>query len=216
MSDRFTVYGALGSGSVPVEAALTLLGVPYDVVEGATWENDPVVLATVEKVNPLKQIPALVLPSGEVMTESGAMLVWLADRHGRLGPGIDDPGRAQFLRWMVYVPAAIYSLFWVRDDPSRLSDDPAAGELIKQRTAERILDCWRMMDEQVEPGRFILGDALSVLDLYVAVVSRWGAGRRRFREVAPRMAPVVARVDALPELKAFWEARFPFEPGWER
>jgi GST-like protein len=216
MSDRFTVYGAQGSGSVPVEAALTLLGVPFDVVEGATWIDDAEILARVEKVNPLKQIPALVLPDGSIMTESGAMLIWLADSHGRLGPGIDDPARAQFLRWMVYVPAAIYSLFWVRDDPSRLSPDPATGEVIKTRTAERILDCWRMMDEQIEPGKFLLGDSLSVLDLYVTVVSRWGAGRRRFREVAPKMAPVVARVDALPELEAFWDARFPFEKGWER
>lgn len=216
MSDRFTVYGALGSGSVPVEAALTLLGVAYDVVEGATWIDDAQILARVEKVNPLKQIPALVLPDGAIMTESAAMLIWLADSHGRLGPGPDDPGRAQFLRWMVYVPAAIYSLFWVRDDPSRLSPDPATGELIKTRTAERILDCWRMMDGQIEPGKFLLGDALTVLDLYVAVVSRWGAGRRRFYEVAPKMAAVVKRVDALPELEAFWAARFPFEPGWER
>ncbi len=29
----FTVYGAAGSGSVPVEAALTLLGIDHEVVE---------------------------------------------------------------------------------------------------------------------------------------------------------------------------------------
>lgn len=216
MSDRFTVYGALGSGSVPVEAALTLLGLPYDVVEGATWTNDPEALARVEKVNPLKQVPALVLPNGEVMTESAAMLIWLADRHGRLAPEPDSPLRAAYLRWMVYVPAAIYSMFWIRDDPSRLSPGPEHNAYVKERTGERILDCWRMMDSQIEPGAFLVGDSLTVLDLYVAVISRWGLGRRRFREVAPKMAPVVAKVDALPELKAFWAARFPFEPGWER
>ena len=36
------------------------------------------------------------------------------------------------------------------------------------------------------------------------------------RPEAVKMAPVVARVDALPELEAFWAERFPFEPGWER
>ncbi len=223
MSDRFTVYGALGSGSVPVEAALTLLGLPFDVVEGATWTNDPQALARVEKVNPLKQVPALVLPpstgrSGEVMTESAAMLIWLADRYGGnvLAPAPDSPLRAAYLRWMVYVPAAIYSMFWVRDDPSRLSPGPEHDDLVKTRTGERILDCWRMMDSQIEPGAFLIGDRLSVLDLYVAVISRWGLGRRRFREVAPKMAPVMAKVDALPALEAFWAARFPFEPGWER
>ncbi len=32
----YTVYGAAGSGSVPVEAALTLLGLAYTVVEAPT------------------------------------------------------------------------------------------------------------------------------------------------------------------------------------
>ncbi len=220
MNQSLTVYGALGSGSVPVEAALTLIGLPYKVVEAATWDFDPEVLAMVEKVNPLKQVPALVLPSGEILTESGAILTWLADAHpaARLGPGVDDPGRGQFLRWMTYIPAAIYSLFWVRDEPSRLGGpDPAQGERIKAATAERIAECWRMMDQQIRPaGDYLLGDDLSVLDLYVAVVSRWGPGRNRFYREAPGMTPVVRRVDADPRLADFWAQRFPFAEGWER
>jgi len=215
-----TVYGALGSGSVPVEAALTLIGQPYEVVEGATWVHDPEILARVEAVNPLKQIPAVVLPSGEILTESGAILVWLADNHpaARLGPAVGDPRRGQFLRWMTYIPASIYSMFWVRDEPSRLAGpDMAAGERVKAATADRIADCWRMMDQPITPaGDFLLGDEISVLDLYVAVVSRWGPGRNRFYREAPGMTPVVRRVDADPRLRAFWDARFPFEPGWER
>ena len=71
------------------------------------------------------------------------------------------------------------------------------------------------MDAQVEPGRYILGDSLSVLDLYVAVLSRWGPRRRRFYEVAPKLAPVVRRVDADPRLARLWADRFPFSEGWE-
>ena len=216
----FTVYGALGSGSVPVEAALTLIGRPFEVIEGATWEHDEAVLARVRAVNPLVQIPALALPTGEIMTESGAILTWLADAHpeARLGPGVGDPRRGQFLRWMTYIPAAIYSMFWVRDEPARLAgDDGAAQARVKTATAERIADCWRMMDQQITPaGDYLLGDELSVLDLYVAVVSRWGPGRNRFYREAPGMTPVVRRVDADPRLASFWEARFPFAPGWER
>jgi hypothetical protein len=61
MNQSLTVDGAPGSGRVPVEAAPTLIGRPYDVVEGATWEHDPQVLARLEAVNPLRQIPALFL-----------------------------------------------------------------------------------------------------------------------------------------------------------
>ncbi|WP_425430350.1 glutathione S-transferase family protein [Caulobacter mirabilis] len=215
-----TVYGALGSGSVPVEAAMTLIGLDHEVVEGATWEHDPEVLERVRRVNPMVQIPTVVLPSGEILTESGAILVWLADNHpeARLAPPVGHPLRGQFLRWMTFIPASIYSMFWVRDVPSRLAGpDPEAGERVKRATAERIADCWRMMDEQIAPaGDYLLGDAPSVLDLYVTVVSRWGPGRNRFYREAPKMTPIVKRVDADPRLKAFWADRFPFEPGWER
>jgi len=36
----YTVYGAAGSGSVPVEAALTLIGTPFEVVEAVTWDGE--------------------------------------------------------------------------------------------------------------------------------------------------------------------------------
>lgn len=217
MSEPFTVYGAQGSGSVAVEAALTLLDLPYVVIEAPTWEGEAE-QAKVEKVNPLKQIPTLVWPGGEVMTESAAMLIALADLHpdARLAPSPTERKRAQFLRWMIFVPAAIYSLYWIRDDPSRLSPDKATQGLIKAATAERIADCWRMMDEQLAPaGPYLLGAELGVLDLYVAVVSRWGPRRKRFYEVAPRMAEIARRVDAEPRLAEFWAQRFPFEAGWE-
>lgn len=209
----YTVYGAAGSGSVPVEAALTLIGAPYRVIEAVTWEGDAE-RDKVAPVNPMRQIPALVTPGGEVLTESSAILIWLAEKHpeAALAPGPDDPRRGQFLRWMSFVPASIYSMYWVRDVPSRLAgDDPKAQAEIDRRTLERISDCWATMESQIEPGRFLLGDELTVLDLYVAVVSRWRPLRPRFHAVAPRMGEVVRRVDALPELRDFWPRRFAFE-----
>lgn len=207
----YTVYGAAGSGSVPVEAALTLIGAPYKVIEAVTWEGDHE-RDKVAPVNPMRQIPALITPDGETITESAAILIWLAEQHpeAALAPEACDPRRAQFLRWMTFIPASIYSMFWVRDEPSRLGgDDPAAQETIKTRTAERIAECWGVMESRIEPGRWLLGDELTVLDLYVAVASRWTPRREKFAEVAPRMAAIMKRVDALPELQTFWKARFP-------
>lgn len=215
---RFIVHGAAGSGSVPVEAALTLLGLPYDVIETPTWEGDAE-RDKVARVNPMRQIPALITPPdaqgvGETLTESAAILIWLADRHRAplaLSPALDDPRRGQFLRWMAFVSASIYSLYWIRDVPARLAGDDADDqERILERTAERIAHNWRTMNEQVSPGRYILGDDLTVLDLYVAVVSRWRPLRPRFYREAPKLSQVVRRIDQMPELESFWRKRFPF------
>ena len=52
------------------------------------------------------------------------------------------------------------------------------------------------MDRQLLPGRYLLGDELTVLDLCAAVASRFGPWRERFTQVAPGM------------LAALWQERF--------
>jgi GST-like protein len=222
MAEGYTVYGASGSGSMPVEAALTLMKQPFRVVEAVTWEGDAE-RDKVAVVNPMRQIPALVTPEGETITESAAILLFLTERHPEAGlaPAPGDPRRGQFLRWMSFIPAAIYSMYWVRDVPSRLvGEDEAAQGVLLERTAERIADCWAVMERQIgpalEPGGFLTGSTVSVLDLYVTVASRWTPRRKRFAEVAPKMAEVVRRVDALPELQEFWSGRWPFAEGEPR
>lgn len=210
MSPQWTLFSARGSGAVAVEAALTLVGQPYRLVDAYTWDQDhPESGDQVLAANPMRQVPALVLPGGEAITESAAILVWIAERFpdARLAPAAGEPRRAQFLRWMSFVSSAIYALYWVKDDPSRLVPDPAGHEALTERTLERIAECWKIMGEQVSPGAYILGDELSVLDLYVAVVSRFRPRRARFYAEAPNLKPVMERVDADPRLAALWEER---------
>ena len=209
---RLTLYGAQASGSIAVEAALTLLGIPYTLVEGATWADNEA-RERVAPVNPMRQIPTLVMPGGEIMTESAAILIYLADLHASAGlaPAPTDALRRQYLRWMVYVSSAIYSLHWIKPDVGRIGAPESARASVVDAVHERIAFCWSNMDGQLTPGKYLLGDELSVLDLYVTVVSRFGPWRDRFYQVAPRMTPVVRRVDQEPRLIAFWRERFPLE-----
>lgn len=209
---KLTLYGAQASGSIAVEAALTLLGIPYTIVEGATWAETQA-RERVAAVNAMQQVPTLVMPNGEVMTESAAILIHLADLHPEalLAPAWNDARRAQYLRWMIYVSSAIYSLHWIKPDVRRIGAPPGARESVVNAVHDRIAFCWAHMDSQLNPGQYLLGNELTVLDLYVTVVSRFGPWRERFYEVAPHMTPVVHRVDAEPRLQAFWQERFPLE-----
>ncbi|CAN7191884.1 glutathione S-transferase family protein [Phenylobacterium sp. LjRoot219] len=218
----YVIYGAIGSGSTAVEAALTLIDAPYQVIENAPFESaaDAEALAP---VNPMRQVPVLVLPgadgqAGELMTESAAILLHLTERHpkARLAPAVDSPFRPQFLRWMSFISAQIYAFYWIRDDPSRLAADPAHAAVLQERTAERIGRNWATMDAGIAPlGPFLFGETISVLDLYLAVVSRWRPGRRAFYAAAPGLADVARAVDCEPRLAALWAERFPFYDGWE-
>lgn len=211
-AQEHTLYGAAASGSVAVEAALTLLHIPFKLIEGATWSSEAARKRVGER-NAMRQIPTLVLPDGDILTESAGILIYLADLHPetRLSPGLNEPSRKQFLRWMFFVSSAIYSLHWIKPDVSRVGAPQSARGDVVHAVHERIAFCWRVMDAQLNPANYLLGDDLSVLDLYVAVVSRFGPWRDRFYTEAPRMTPAIRRLDDDPRLKALWESRFPHQ-----
>jgi GST-like protein len=220
MATPYILYSAQGSGGVAVEAALTLSGAPYELVEAPTFDPDD--KPSGDKVlaaNPMRQVPALVTPTGETLTESAAILIWLAEQHpeAALAPPAGDPRRGAFLRWMTFISSAIYAHYWLKDDPSRLVSDAALHADVDARIMDRIEDCWRMMEAQVAPaGHYLLGDEISVLDLYLCVVSRFRPRRQRFYAAAPRLGEVARRVDADPRLAAFWRKRYPFFENWDR
>ncbi len=207
----FTVYGARGSGSVAVEAALTLMGVSYKLIDADPW-GDEAALQALEKVSPLRQVPVLELPDGRIMTESAAILLWFGDtREGRpFAPALGDPNRPAYLRWMVYIPAAIYPMYTLKDNVAAWVTHGDAQVELTANTIDRISACWKLMEGEVDPAPFILGEAPSLLDVYVTVVSRWTPGRDTFVENCPKLGAMVARIDADPRLAALWAERFPW------
>src|SRR5689334_11045000 len=107
----YVLYGGVGTGAVAVEAALTVAGAAYEVVDAPATDTP----ASVAPQNAMGQVPALTFPSGETMTESAAILIRIAELHphARLAPGVGEAGRGAFLRWMSFVSSAIYAHYWL-------------------------------------------------------------------------------------------------------
>src|SRR5436309_1091712 len=73
------------------------------------------------KVNPSGKMPALKLPGGEVNTESGAILLTVADRHPDAGllPPHASFARAECYRWIVFLASEVYPMVEISDYPHR-------------------------------------------------------------------------------------------------
>jgi glutathione S-transferase len=74
------------------------MGLPYEIV-GMDHPNHDLESASYRAINPFGQIPAID-DDGVVVTESGAILLYLARKTGKLLPR-DLAGEAQVLRWSV-------------------------------------------------------------------------------------------------------------------
>jgi GST-like protein len=206
-----TLYGAEGSGSAAIEAALVLSGAAWRGVEAAPWEPSPG-LDELRRVNPLAQIPTLALEDGSVLSESAAILIHLGLAYpaSRLLPA-DPSQRAQALRGLVYIAANCYAAIGVIDYPERwcASDDKAVLEAVRAGTRKRLHELWERFADQFAATPWLGGERLGALDLLASVVSRWSGTRPHLAGSRPALHALLGRIDHDPSVAAVFDRHWP-------
>jgi len=205
----WTIHGDRGSGSFIVEALLAEAGAPVRLVDHALESNaqrDPAYLA----LNPMGQLPALVTPDGQLVSESAACVLVVAETfpEARLAPPPGHQDRAKFLRWLITIAGNIYPCVSRWDYPERFTTDPAGAEAVKQAAREEADRHWQMVVDQLRPDPWCLSD-FSALDVQVAVMSRWMGGPDRRREKFPALDAHAARVLARPAIAPVFARHYP-------
>ncbi len=130
------LYGTPGWGSAIVEAMLALVGAPYDIVDVEGFDRPREAHDRLAAVNPLRQVPTLALDDGEVLTETAAIALWLADRHAELAPAPGTVEHRRFLRRLISIVANVYPTFTYGDYPERWTPS-AQDELVAATSAYR-------------------------------------------------------------------------------
>ena len=206
-SNAWHVIGTRGCGSVIVEAALVLAEIPYQREEIDYTMPGPA-LERLRTLNPLGQVPVVVLPNGSVMTQSAAIVQYIAELtpHVKLAPPAGDVQRAEFLRWLTFFVAAIYPTFTYGDDPAKWVGESAKDELHRSTHAHRQV-LWQYVEQHAR-APWMLGEHLSILDIYISVMSRWRPRREWFATNCPRLHAIATAIDKDPRLKPLWAANF--------
>jgi len=207
----YTLYGKQGSGSASSEAALEIVGAPYRIVETASWEpNDA--FAELLEVNPLGQIPTLVLPDGSVLSESAAILIHLDSAHPEAGLLPRDLAtRAQAVRGLVFIAANCYSAIGIIDYPERWCEDADAAtqQRIRAGTRARLHRHWEMFADTFPARPYLGGKEIGALDLLAAVVSKWSGTRAHLEQVRPAFHETLLRIDAHPRVAPVFARHWP-------
>lgn len=202
----YTLYARAGSGSVVCEAMLTLIGAPCHI-ETVARGADGCLAPAFRRLNPMGQVPALRLPDGSLMTESAAITLHLADLHPAAGlaPALTSPLRPAYLRWMLFLATAIYTSDLRLYCPARYTDDPAGAAAVKASAERQMEREFEIYAAALGKGPFILGEMLSAVDIYAAMLSTWNPDAQAFFKQHPNMKAAYDRVAALPGIKAVWE-----------
>lgn len=185
----YRLFYSPGAASLCVHWLMIELGVPHAL--------EPVKLgeASTEyrKLNPQGRVPTLVI-DGEALTESGALLMLLAERHPEAGFVAAD--RARWIEAHLYLSSTLAPAFrdWFYAEKD---GDPAGADAVRALARSRIEGVWTDLDGRLADGRpYLLGETISTVDLQALMLMRWSRNMEKPATSWPRLAPYIDRLRA--------------------
>lgn len=168
----YTLYWSPGSAAMA----------PHAVLEetGAAYALEPVDLGAPRlpdylKLNPAGKVPTLVVDGGQVIRESAAICLYLADRHPEAGlaPAVEDPARGPYYQWMAHLTNTLQATYLLYYYPERQTVNEAHAPEIRARASDELLVLWDRINQALAAGPYLLGERFSLCDIYLQMLASW-------------------------------------------
>jgi glutathione S-transferase/GST-like protein len=202
----YKLYWAQSSGAMAPQALFEEIGAEYEKIV-IDFDKDEHKSDEFLSVNPMGQIPALVLPDGTLMTETAAMLAQIVDLHpeAKLAPPAGSAERARFSRWLFFLASNIYPAVLRFYYPESYSTDPSAVDGIKASAQAALDDQFEILEDALDPGPYLLGETFSAVDIMLWMLIQWHPEPARLFEKSPRVKQVAELLHARPAIARTWQ-----------
>ena len=200
----YKLYFSPGAASFSVHLALIEMAAPFELVRvdlQSGEQKSPEYL----RLNPNGVVPTLV-HDGQSMSESAALLLWLAEREQKLAPAVGSAARGPYLQWMLYLANTLQPAFRLWFYPHEAAGEGAidGAKAAAQAKVEVVFD--RLADHLAVNGPYLCGADLTVTDLHAFMLMRWSRNMPKPATSWPVLAEFVTRMKARPSFKALYEA----------
>jgi len=189
----YTVIGSARSRALRVLWMLEELGQPYDHV--AAPPRSPDVVA----VNPAGKVPVLI-EDGTPITDSTAILHYLADRHGALTHKAGTLDRARQDSLTQFLLDEFDAALWMAARHSFVLPEELRHAAVKDSLKWEFERSQKVLAARMAEGPFVMGAEMTVPDLILTHCGQW-AKVAHFAIVEPRVADYLARMQARPALQ---------------
>jgi glutathione S-transferase len=165
------LFYATGSSSLFPHIVLHEAGLPFEPIKIDEHTKEIAGGGNYRSVNPLGTVPALVLDDGTLITEGAVIAQYIADRvpeKGLAAPyGTMDRIRLQ--SWLSFISSDMHKGGF---SPLFYKGMPEEGrEVFRARLKARFTH----IDQHLAANTYLLGDAYSIADAHLYVVSNWAS-----------------------------------------
>jgi glutathione S-transferase len=169
-----TVYGCPNSRSMRMVWALEEAAAEYryiliDLFRGAGRSPDFL------KINPAGKVPALV-EDGTALTESGAILLWLAERYpdAALMPPTDAPkARAEALQWLMFGLTELEPPLWTIAKHRFVLPESRRVPAVEETCRWEFASACSLLARHLGQRPFVAGEQFTLADIVISHCLAW-------------------------------------------
>ncbi len=148
-------------------------------------------------INPKGQVPALMLDSGELLTEGPVIVQVIADKAPakNLAPVNGTEQRYKMQEWLNFTTSELHKNFSPLFNPA-IPDD------VKKFFVDRIMGKFKYADSQLADRDYLMGKQFTVADGYLFVMLAWADRMKMDLSDMKNLMAFKARVAARPNVQA--------------
>jgi GST-like protein len=182
--DRLQLYSLPTPNGVKVSIALEELGLPYEA-HLVRFDTNEQLSPEFLTLNPNNKIPAILDPQGPsgrplALFESGAILVYLAEKTGRLLPA-DPAGRYEALQWLMFQMGGVGPMFGQLGFFHKFAGKDFEDKRPRDRYVAESTRLLKVLEQRLQGREWLLDSGYSIADIAVwpwvrNLVGFYGAG----------------------------------------
>ncbi|RJG04753.1 glutathione transferase GstA [Noviherbaspirillum cavernae] len=164
------LFIAPGACSLSPHIVLREAGFPFDMEKVTLADKKTAGGADFRAINPKGYVPALVLDSGDVLTEGPAIVQYLADQvpEKKLVPAAGTMERYRLIEWLNYISTELHKGF------SPLFK-PGTPDETKKMARDTLALRLEIIAAQLQGKDYLTGSDFTVADAYLFTVLNWAA-----------------------------------------
>ncbi len=168
--DRLQLYSLPTPNGVKVSIMLEEIGLPYEA-HLVSFERNEQLSPAFLSLNPNNKIPAILDPDGPsgkplALFESGAILIYLADKTGKLLPS-DPAARYEAIQWLMFQMGGVGPMFGQLGFFHKFAGREYEDKRPRDRYAAESRRLLQVLEGRLDGRAWIMGDEYSIADIAI-------------------------------------------------
>ena len=166
--DRIQLYSLPTPNGIKVSAALEEMGIPYEA-HLVSFASDDQMTPEFISLNPNNKIPAILDPNGADgdpigVFESGAILLYLAEKSGKLMPS-DPRKKSEVIQWLMFQIGGVGPMFGQIGFFHKFAGAAFEDKRPRDRYINEAARLFGIMEKHLENRKYFVGEEYSIADL---------------------------------------------------